>query len=513
MRGKGETEMKNSVGRMLFAGVAILLQIGWVVGQVVLLQQQMAWIGMATTVVALVLVLRLYAGHTNAALKMPWIMLILAFPVLGLALYLLLGYSFSGRRMSRRIRAVDEGLLPLLHQEEAAAEAVRKADLGFAGQCHYLRIRAGYPVYANTAATFYDSGAKGFAAQKEALRKAERFIFMEYHAVEDGKAFGELCEILQQRAAAGVEVRLIYDDVGSMPFVDGAFARRLEQKGIRCMAFNPVVPVLNVFMNHRDHRKITVIDNKVGFVGGYNLADEYFDLTRPYGVWKDSGLRLEGAAVRSLTAMFLEMWNFVGKPDENYGIYLAAEPAVAEGAGFVLPYADCPLDEERVGENAYLNLIKNAKKYLYLTTPYLIPSDEMVRELALAAGRGVDVRIITPGIPDKRLVYGMTRSYYNVLARQGVRIYEYTPGFCHAKQWVADDTTAIVGTINLDYRSLYLHFENAVLLYGCPAVGQVRQDFAALLPRCREVTAKYRDDRSTALRIGQCILRLFAPLL
>ena len=282
---------------------------------------------------------------------------------------------------------------------------------------------------------------------------------------------------------------------------------------MQCRVFNPVQPVVHVFMNNRDHRKITVIDGKVGFTGGYNLADEYFNLTHPYGQWKDTGIKLTGDAVHSLTVIFFEMWNATQKEPDDPTPFLPQSDYQAREQGYVQPYADSPLRKESVGENVYQNLIKNAKDYVYITTPYLIIDDEMQRELTLAARRGVDVRIITPGIPDKKMVFKVTRSYYARLAAYGVRIFEYTPGFMHAKQFVCDDEVAAVGTINLDFRSLYLHFENGCWFYGCKAVQDVKADFDATFPVCTEVTSKYSVKGNLALRGWQLILRLFSPLM
>ena len=266
-------------------------------------------------------------------------------------------------------------------------------------------------------------------------------------------------------------------------------------------------------MNNRDHRKITVVDGRIGFTGGYNLAEEYFNRTHPYGRWKDTGIRLEGDAVRSLTLIFLELWGATQKEPPEIERYLPEVPYTARENAVVLPYADNPLDDEATGENVYLNMIRSAKEYVYITTPYLILSDEMQRTLRLAASSGVDVRIITPGIPDKKLIFSVTRSYYAALAKSGVRIYEYTPGFIHAKQCVADGAEAVVGTINFDFRSLYLHFENACWFCGCRAVAEVRRDFDELFSLCHEVTEEYAARRSVALRGLDCVLRLFSPLM
>ena len=307
---------------------------------------------------------------------------------------------------------------------------------------------------------------KGLRAQIADLAKAEKFIFMEYHAIEDAEAWKQIQNVLEERVRAGVEVRVFYDDMGSIGFINTDFIKKLNAVGIQCRVFNPFAPGLNVFLNNRDHRKITVIDGKIGFTGGYNLANEYFNITLPYGTWKDTGIRLEGDAVRSLTVTFLEMWNAVSDKDRNdtdFSLYLPECEYHAKQNGFIQPYADSPLDDEQVGEEVYISMANKAEKYCWFITPYLIITDEMTHALTLAAKRGVDVRIITPGIPDKKMVYSVTRSFYNSLVRNGVRIYEWTPGFCHAKMSVADDCMATCGTINLDYRSLYHHFENRML--------------------------------------------------
>jgi cardiolipin synthase len=347
---------------------------------------------------------------------------------------------------------------------------------------------------------------------KADLQQAEHFIFMEYFILEDGAAFEALRRILRERAAAGVEVRILYDDFGSIGSANLHFARELSKDGIQCQVFNPAVPVLNLFMNHRDHRKITVIDGKVGYTGGYNLSDEYFDITRPYGHWKDLGLRLEGEAVAGLTRIFLELWRFSSRRTDPAEVYLQARHSLPGEDGYVQPFSDSPVGTERVTENVYLNLVNSAREYVWFMTPYLIITDEMIRALQLAAKRGIDVRIVTPGIPDKKMVYALTRSYYSALASHGVRIYEYSPGFCHGKLCVCDGKLASIGTSNLDYRSLYLHFENNVLLYDCQAVRDMAEDLRNTFPQCREVTEAYRGPAGF-LRLWQCMLRLFAPLM
>jgi len=502
----------NSILRCVLVAVSLLFQVGWILLQVLRLNQYSVWISLTTSILAALVVIQLYSKHTTSATKMPWIMLILVFPVMGLSLYLMTVLSGDLGSNGKRLKAVKKELEPFVKRDCHALQALEITNAAAAGQCHYLQEHIHAPVYQNTSVQYFTEAANAFDAMKEELEKAEKFIFMEYFIISDTSAFREILEILERKAARGVEVRLMYDDLGSVGYVNFHFARKLNDRGIKCRPFNPALPILNVFLNHRDHRKITVIDGRVGFTGGYNLSDEYFDRTHPYGKWKDTGIRLEGEAVRSLTALFLEMWNTNLPGREDYGRYLDIYHSV-QAEGFVQPYGDDPLDEERTAENVYLNIINSAQKTLWFATPYLIITEEMGRALGLAAKRGVDVRIITPGIPDKKTVFAVTRSYYAGLAAQGVRIFEYAPGFCHAKQCVCDGKVASIGTSNLDYRSLYLHFENNVILYHCDAVEQMAADFENTFPVCREVTEVYRTGRGRILRTWQCILRLFAPMM
>ena len=502
--------VKNSVGRALFVAVSVLLQAVWIVGLVLLLNDYYYVVSLVTSLLAFLVVLNLYGQQMTGPMKASWIILILFFPVMGVCIYLMFGHSNCVRGMRKRFDRLLQRTEGLLGDGEEVLARVEKEDRQIANQLHYLSRRAGFPAYDNTDVVYYATAEEGLEAQKEALRQAEHFIFMEYHAIEDSQSFRGLEEILVEKARQGVEVRLLYDDMGSMGFISPAFIKRMQALGIQCRVFNPLLPVLNIFMNNRDHRKITVIDGKVGFTGGYNLADEYFNLTHPFGWWKDTGVKLTGDAVPSLTVMFLTMWNGIKETDDAFAPYLPEVPYQAKEGGIVVPYADSPLDDEQVGENVYLNMVKQAKDYVYIMTPYLILDDELISELTLAAMRGVEVRIITPGIPDKKLVYRVTRSYYSCLVNRGVRVFEYTPGFCHAKMMLCDGETAAVGTINLDYRSLYLHFENGVFLSRCSALGDIRKDFLQTFEQCCEVTEDYKGKRLT---FWQTLLRLFAPLM
>ncbi len=513
MRTEEKSHVKNSVSRLIFVGLSVILQVAWIVFLFSLLNDYSVVLDMLLGILASVIVLRIYASGGNAAFKLPWIILILVAPLLGVCLYVMFGHKDATRAMRKRFEAIDPKLQAEIRQNPDTIRALEELDFGVANQYRYIYKYGGYPVWQNTDVVFYSEAAEGFEAQLRDLAAAENYIFMEYHAIQEAEAFARLQEVLADRAAQGVEVRILYDDVGSIGFIDPGFIKRMEAIGVQCRVFNQVTPILNIFMNNRDHRKITVIDGKIGFTGGYNLADEYFNITHPYGYWKDTGIRMEGEAVDSFTVMFLEMWNAMKETDVVYTKYFSECAYHAKETGFVQAYADSPLDSECMGENVYLNLIKHAKHTLYVATPYLIISDEMNRELCLAAQRGVDVRIVTPGIPDKKVVYRLTRSYYTGLVCRGVRIYEYTPGFLHEKQVICDGELATVGTINFDYRSLYHHFENGVLLYRLQAIADIAKDFQELFQVSCEVTEEYKKRKTSSLRIGHCILRLFAPLL
>lgn len=506
---ESRNNVKNSIMRVVIAALAIIIQVLWIYKFAVYLTDYYAAFSIIMSLLVFVCVLRIYGRQDNSAFKISWIVLILMFPIFGLIIYLLFGRPSLLKTAHKRFKRVNEGIKQYALNTDAY-EHLKEQDPLHATEAYYLKS-LDYPVFENTEIKFYSSTNEALNAQLEDLSKATQFIFMEYHAIEDSKAWRKIEDILIQKAKQGVDVRIFYDDMGSVGFINNRFRKRLHEEGIQCRVFNPILPLLNVFMNNRDHRKITVIDGKVGYTGGYNLADEYFNYTHPYGTWKDSGIRLEGDAVDSLTKIFFEMWNASSKNEyEDLTPYLMGYKT--KHNGFIAPYADSPLDNEETGENVYLNMIKHATKYVYITTPYLILSDEMQRELVLASKRGVDVRIITPGIPDKRIVFAMTRSYYSHLVKAGIHIYEYTPGFIHSKQCLVDDEIGAVGTINFDFRSLYLHFENGCWFAHNHAIQELRKDFDDLFPICQDISPKYKN-MSVVLRGWRCILRFFSPLM
>lgn len=509
---KAKRKRANSIPRIAIVALSVLGQIGWMLLLFLKLNEYYAWIALATGLLSAVVVLKLYSHPGNTAQKTVWIILILILPVMGLALYLMVELFGDLGGTGKRLETVRRELSPQPRHREDEVEKLTETDPAAANTFRYLWNCTGSPACGNTAVRYHAQGKDALEDLKADLEQAETFIFMEYFIVEDGSAFREIREILARKARQGVEVRLLYDDFGSVGYVNTKFARQLNREGIRCRIFNPALPVVNLFMNHRDHRKITVIDGKVAYTGGYNLADEYFDRAHPYGHWKDTGLRLEGEAVPSLTATFLELWNITTREKEDFSRYLEIIHSVP-GDCLVQPYGDNPLSGERSAENVYLNLAAQATRTLWFMTPYLIISDEMTRALTLAAKRGVDVRIIVPGIPDKKTVYQVTRSYFAELARNGVRLYSYTPGFCHGKMCICDGNLVSIGTSNLDYRSLYLHFENNVLLWGGEAAASVARDFTETFLLCREITGEYASGRGAFLMVWQYLLRLFSPLM
>lgn len=510
-----KTAIKNSIGKITVFGLLVIAQI---VGFEVLfffLGRIFPAIDVALRVVALIVAIGINARDHNGVFKLIWVIVILILPVPGLLFYVLNNFSSSRHKIKRRLENVDMMVFSHLNYNDDIFLEFRAEDPARASNARYLR-GFDFPIYEGTDIRYYPEAYDCYKAQIEDIRKAERFVYLEYHAFETKEAFAPLHEALKEKAAAGVDCRVLYDDLGSSIFINKNFVRVLESEGIKCNAFNPAYPILSMFINNRDHRKITVVDGKVGYTGGYNIADEYFNIVNPFGQWKDNGIRLEGPAVQSLTAMFVEMWNFTDlKRKEDDMMAFETVPLIpVEGAnGYCVPYCDSPLDNEPIGENVYLNMINNAQDFCWFMTPYLVLSDEVARALQVAARRGVDVRIITPGIPDKKVTYGVTRSYYNMLINDGVKIYEYTPGFIHSKTVLCDDKCAVVGTINLDFRSLYHHFENAVYMYRTDCLKDIKRDFVDTFVVCRDVTEKYGRTPNLFVRFYKSILRLIAPLL
>lgn len=509
--------LKILTNRMVVIGVVLLFQLGWLVSTVYKFSNNYLLIDAVLSVLSVMIVLYVIGRRDNPAYKMVWLVLILAVPVFGVLMYLLFGPKSLQKSVAMKEEAEHRKLLPhMVQKEEVLNELLEEPDSVY-NQCRYILNSTGFPVYQNTETRFLEIGETYFEALLAELKKAKHFIFMEYFIVEEGTMWNAIYDVLKQKVKEGVEVRFLYDDMGCIMTLPQGYEKQMQKEGIKTRVFNPFVPFWSVVMNNRDHRKITVIDGHTGFTGGINLADEYINGYVKYGHWKDCGIMVKGEAVWNLTSMFLELWNTIKPEDTDYDAYKSdvyvneTEPVTSDG--YVQPYADSPLDSECVGESVYMNIISRARRYVYIYTPYLIVDNEMMTTLSLAAKSGVDVRIVTPHVPDKKLVFWLSQSYYSQLIDAGVRIFEYTPGFLHGKCFLCDDRIGTVGSINLDYRSLYLHFECGTFLYRTASLVQMREDFDKTFEQSVEVTKEFCDSWSTPKKLMQTILRLFAPLM
>lgn len=503
--------LKKVFSRTVVTALLIVIQVAWLAALLLQLGNSLPAIQTVLRILSLVAILFVIKSDMNPSYKIGWILLIAVLPILGGLMYVIFGNKRPTKNMREMLRAQLEKSAEYLGTQESITGEL---DGGAAGLFKYLEGSAGYPTAKNTTVRYYRVGEEMYADLLPELEKAEKFIFLEYFIIRPGEMWDGVLEILKRKAAAGVDVRIIYDDMGCIDILPANYNATLEGWGIRTMAFNRFVPAVSLVMNNRDHRKITVIDGKVGFTGGINISDEYINVKERFGHWKDTGLMLKGPGVFNLTLMFLEMWNAFNKDGDGYAEFIpdSFEECGSADDGYVLSFSDNPLDNESVGESVYTDMLYQAKDYIYITTPYLAIDSELQTALCMAAKRGVDVRMITPGIPDKKLVYRLTRSYYPTLLRAGVKIYEYTPGFIHAKSFVCDDKLCVVGTINMDYRSLYLHFECGTLMYNNPEIKQVKKDDLDTMEKCRKV--ELSDMKTNFLgELFDSFLRSIAPLL
>jgi len=402
-----------------------------------------------------------------------------------------------------------------LFQDDVVKNELRYESLTAYNQAMYITKYSLSPICKNTETEYFKIGEEYYERLIKELKKAKRYIFMEFFIVSSGKMWDSILEILKEKVKEGVEVRFMYDDLGCIMLLPNHYYKTLESYGIKACTFNRFIPILRSKFNNRDHRKIVIIDGYIAFTGGINLADEYINEISRFGHWKDNGIMLKGEAVWNMTIMFMSMWDFVRGSKYSYRNYrpLPSEFDNIRSDGFVIPYCDNPWDHEATGETIYLNLINRANKYVYITTPYLIIDNEMMTSLCVAAKSGIDVRIITPSVPDKKMINEVTKAYYDELIKNGVKIYEYLPGFIHAKTFIVDDEYATVGTVNLDYRSLYLHFENGVWLYGVSTIKDIKKDFLETLEKSNEVHLNQKKKESRLQKLKRQILMAFAPLM
>ena len=465
-------------------------------------------------VLSMIAVIYIINDKGNPAFKMTWLLFVLLVPMVGVGFYIFTKAEIGTRYIGTRLEELRMETEPYMQQNENVVRAMRGGRLANTNLSHFLYNQVGFPTYGNTKAEYFPLGDDKFPVLVEELNRAEKFIFMEYFIVAEGTMWNTVLKVLEKKVKQGVEVRFMYDGTCSVSLLPYEYPKKLQKMGIQCKQFEPIKPILSTSQNNRDHRKICVIDGKVAFTGGVNLADEYINQKVRFGHWKDTAIMLKGDAVQSFTMMFLQMWNLTEKRPEDYRRYLTPKKREFNREdGYMIPYGDSPYDHEDVGEEVYFHILNHAKKYVHIMTPYLILDNEMITALTRAAKSGIEVQIIMPHIPDKPYAFYLAKTYYGELIESGVQIYEYTPGFVHAKVFTSDDDTATVGTVNLDYRSLYLHFECGVFIYRNSVVMDIERDFQDTLAKCQKVSLLSVRNRSLFIKLYGQVLRLIAPLM
>ncbi|MDO5096044.1 MAG: cardiolipin synthase [Peptostreptococcaceae bacterium] len=516
---QGRRKNMKKLSRIIFGRTVIILslfaiQIAIMLALFLWMSEYINYIYGGFTLLSLLTIVYIINSPSNPNFKLAWIVPILVIPIFGTLFYIYAQMEFGTKMIVSSLKTIRAKTNHLLVQDEDALKEVAERDPDIARVAKYLMNTGKFPIYKNSTAKYFPIGEEAFEEMVKQLKEAKHFIFMEYFIIESGIMLDTVVGILEQKVREGVEVRFMYDGMVSLAQMPNSYTDELEKMGINAKQFSPIKPILSTSYNNRDHRKIMVIDGRVAFTGGINLADEYINKKKRFGHWKDNAIMVKGDAVRSFTLMFLQMWNVDENIPEDYERYLRMPHGNTHCDGYMMPYGDDPFDYENVGENLYIDMIANAKEYVHIMTPYLILDDSMVNAMSFAAKSGIDVVVMMPHIPDKWYAYALARTYYEELIRAGVKIYEYTPGFVHSKVFVSDGMKATVGTVNLDYRSLYLHFECGVYLYGSEAVKEVEWDFKETLKRCHLITLEEAANFGLLQKIiGRFVLRLFAPLL
>jgi len=490
--------------------ITIIAEIVLLVGAYLWAFSYFKWLVLVQFIFTIIMILYLFNCSMDASAKLTWLFLIMLAPVPASVFLWFTQKNFGHRMVKERTAELIDATKDMLQQDKDTLYAPELVESGTDDLCRYVNRSGCFPIYKNTSTTFFPSGEAKFEAMLEELKKAEKFIFLEYFIITEGLMWGSILKILADKASQGVDVRVMYDGMCEISTLTADYPKRLEKLGIKCKPFSPIHPFLSSLYSYRDHREILVIDGKVAFTGGVNLADEYINQEERFGHWKDTAVMVKGQAVKSFTLIFLQMWNLTEqevKWDE------CKVEASAESDGYVMPYCDCPLDGERVGESVYMDILYRAKHYVHIMTPYLILDNELETALKYAAQRGVDVKIILPGIPDKKIAYSLAKSHYPQLVKYGVKIYEYDPGFVHAKIFVSDNEKAVVGTINLDYRSLYHHFECATYMYKTSCVSEIEADYQETLMKCSAVTNESIKNEKIFYKVFGAIVKILAPLM
>ena len=505
-------------GRTMVVVLGLGLLLYFLFSALVLFSDNLVFFTAVSYALSLVVIIYIINEKTNPYFKLAWVVPIMLIPIFGTVLYIYVKLELGTHIMKKRTIELVKKTSEFIPQDKEVLKELSENDAKESNLAVYMKKFAGYPIYKNTYAEYYPLGDDMYEVMKAELLKAEEFIFMEFFIVERGEMWDSVLEILEQKVKEGVDVRFMYDGMCCLMLLPYKYPKTLEEKGIKCKMFSPIKPVLSTVQNNRDHRKILVVDGRTAFTGGVNLADEYINRRVKYGHWKDTGVMLKGDAVKSFTMMFLQNWNINEREEGDYQRFIRYDfPEISENGinkdGFSMPYGDSPFDNEYVGQTVYLDILNRAEKYVHIMTPYLIIDNEMTQALTFAAKRGVEVIIIMPHVPDKVYAYLLARTYYRELISAGVKIYEYTPGFVHAKCFVSDGVRATVGSINLDYRSLFLHFECGCYFYKSPVVDRVEEDIRDTLGKCQEITLEDCKKFNPFKKALGFVLRLFAPLM
>ena len=512
-----KAKVKNKRGipfptHIVFSAVALVTQIMFFIFLAVKgLREYRLIADTLCTVLAIITVFYITNKSGKSGYKILWIIFILAVPIFGVLAYMLLGGGRVLPHIKKRMYRCEQKYIKKLPSNKAEHETLRYSDGLHSRQAEYLAKESGYPLYKNSSCEFLAPGEVFLPRFLEELQKAQKYIFIEFFILAEGKMWSSICDILEQKIADGVEVKVLFDDFGSIKRQNKTFIKRLRKKGIEVAVFNKIRPSIDIFMNNRNHRKIVIIDGKTAVTGGLNIADEYINEFKRFGYWMDCAAIIKGDAVKSFLAMFCSTWEFTTGKNIDFSEHISDQKVLEKG--FLLPYADGPLDDKNPAEGIYMQILNSAQRYVYIATPYLIIDNSMKECLRLAAKSGIDVRIITPHIPDKWYVHPVTQYNYYDLLEAGVKIYEYTPGFIHSKFFVSDDSVATVGTVNMDYRSFIMHFECGVWMCDNNTVLDIKEHFNTLLLQCEEITLAKMNNSSLLLRLKRAVLHLFAPFM
>ncbi|MCI6012408.1 MAG: phospholipase D-like domain-containing protein [Firmicutes bacterium] len=511
---KGKRGLLNVLfGRTTVILLMLLIQIGMIMAVYHWLEQYVTYFYIISIAVALCVCLHILNKAGDPTVKLTWMIIVMAMPVFGGALYLWIQMDIGHRILHRRLDQILASTKNYLQSDPDVLDEIRSEKPDLYELSVYMDAFGGYPVYQGCKVKYFPQGEDKFEDLLVELEKARDFIFLEYFIVDEGYMWGRILEILSRKVQEGVEVRVMYDGTCALYKLPYSYPKKLEALGIRCKMFAPLRPAVSTHYNNRDHRKILVIDGQTAYTGGVNLADEYINRRTLYGHWKDTAVKVQGDAVKSFTLMFLQMWN-VDEKTEQYDRYLNRDfHILPPQKGYVLPYGDSPLDNERVGEMVYEDILNRAERYVHIMTPYLILDNEMITALSFAAKRGVEVQIILPHIPDKEYAFALAKTYYRQLMAAGVEIYEYLPGFVHAKVFVSDNQKAVVGTINLDYRSLYHHFECGLYMQDVEEIDRIELDFRTTRSKCKRMTVEDLKKEKPGRRLKGLLLKIFAPLM